>query len=190
MNGTGNYLCIDPGLRGLGAALFLDGRLSSATYIKNPVTEGRGYAAHAALAAQTYAKYACNHCLDTLVIEHPRIYGLRGAQNEGETDPNDLLDLAGVGAAVASYFFDNYGVNPMSGQREIEIQTVFPSEWKGTMKKELMTERIREKLVESGEIERVVSPGKTLEHNVLDACGIGLWKLGRLNSKVYPGATR
>lgn len=175
-----NLFCIDPGLRGLGAALFLDGKLSSATYIKNPVTEGRGYDAHRQLAKAVGAAFYPKVIVRCqMLIEHPRIYGLKGAQNDGETDPNDLLDLVGVGAAVAS--LEWLGA-------VIPVQTVFPSEWKGNMKKKMMTERIREKLEASGEIERVLSVGAK-DHNTLDACGIGLWKLGRLNTKVYPGAT-
>lgn len=183
-----NLLCIDPGLLGVGAALWKPDRtLSVASYVKNPVTTGRGYAAHAALAQQVYREYSCNKYLSKIIIEHPVIYPGQASRANGE-NPDDLLDVVAVGAAIASYFSDNYGTNEYSGRNSIEIVTVKPSEWKGNMPKEKMTERIRAKAEARGDLPRIVGT-KSLMHNVLDAYGIGLWYFDLLNVKVYPGAT-
>ncbi len=162
--------CIDPGLRGLGIASFApQGTLSSAAYVKSPATSGRGYAAHVAL-AQAAWNWWIGPAPELVIIEHPRVY-----PGMSEKDPNDLLDVAAVGSACAALFG---GV----------VQTVMPSEWKGNVQKDVMTERIRSKLTPY-EIARVEGP-KHLIHNALDAAGIGLWHFKRLNQKVYPGATR
>lgn len=158
-------LCVDPGLRGCGAALFDGGFLVNAAYVENPVTHGRGYKAHSEMGCAVSRWIAKD--VDRLIIEHPRVYP-GSAQQKG--DPNDLLDVAAVGAAVASWC--NYR----------ETETVFPSEWKGQVPKETMTERIRRSL---SDIERhnIAKCKASLMHNVLDACGIGLWRLGRINRR-------
>ena len=162
-------LCIDPGLRGLGIAAFsMEGELTSASYVRNP-TEGRGYKAHADLAQAAWRWWdgpTPNH----LIIEHPRVY-----PGMSEKDPNDLLDVVAVGSACAVLF----GAE--------KLHTVMPSEWKGNVKKDVMTERIRSKL-SPYELGRVEGP-KHLIHNALDAAGIGLWHFKRLTARVYPGAT-
>lgn len=165
-------LFIDPGLRGVGAALFDGPVLTRASYVKNPVEHGRGYFAHASLAHAVRAAYP--HDV-RVFIEHPRVY-----PGMPETDPNDLLDVVAVGSAIASQYF---------GAPSVEmVKTVFPSEWKGTVKKEVMTERIYKKLTPE-ELLCIEQCPRHLFHNVLDAVGIGLWHFRRLNHKQYPGAT-
>lgn len=161
-------ITIDPNLRGCGVAHWRNGVLIRAEYVKNPCESGRGYEAFVALAV------AVGQSADTskqVLIEHPRVY-----PGTPKTDLNDLLDVCGVGAAVA-LALRNFG----------PVQTVFPSEWKGTMKKAAMLDRIREKLtdVESAVVQKT---NKSDTEDVLDAIGIGLWKLGRLNRVTYPGA--
>lgn len=164
-------LFIDPGLRGVGAALFEGPHLARASYVKNPVEHGRGYFAHSSLAHAVRAAYPPDV---RVFIEHPRVY-----PGMPETDPNDLLDVVAVGAAIASQYHAS----------AVEmVKTVFPSEWKGTVKKEVMTERIHKKL-SPDELARIEPCPKHLLHNVLDAIGIGLWHYRRLNHKQYPGAS-
>lgn len=159
-------LCVDPGLRGCGVAVFDGGFLINAAYVENPVTHGRGYKAHSEMGEAV--SFWLDKGADRVIIEHPRVYP-GSAQQKG--DPNDLLDVVAVGASVASW----------CNSREIE--TLFPSEWKGQVPKEVMTERIRRAL---SDIERlnIQKCKASLMHNVLDACGIGLFRLGRLNRKV------
>lgn len=172
-------ICVDPGLRGCGVASFLtkayekdEEGLECAFYVKNSV-DGRGYAAHTALGAavvkdifKTVGPYGA------VIIEHPVIYPK--ATNK---DLNDLIDVVAVGAAVASWV---PGI--------IVPETVFPSQWKGTVQKQVMLRRIKAAL-SPREMAVVQETNKSDTEDILDAIGIGLWKLGRLNKKVYPGAT-
>lgn len=172
---------IDPGLRGCGAAEFyiaLEGgrafpQLLRAAYVRN-LKDGRCYPAHAGMAEAVVdwygtRKVAWNKVEDLLIIEHPRAY-----PGMPKTDPNDLLDVCGVGAACAAVL-----------QNYTRLESVFPFEWKGNVDKKAMTARIESKLT-LHELEKIEPVGRALRHNVLDAIGIGLWKFGRLNAKVYP----
>lgn len=159
---------VDPGLRGCGVAVFNKGVLLEAQYVKNPNEKDRGPVAHkfmsyavhkVVMGAMQYTIYA---------VEFPRVYpGL------SDIDLNDLLDVAGVASA-----FLNHPYIPTT-----DCRFVYPSEWKGTIKKKIMTERIQNALTESerGLIKSVGSK----DHNTIDAVGIGLHFLGRLNKKVY-----
>lgn len=160
-------ICIDPGLRGVGVAKFDESNrsLSFAQYVKNPCERGRGYGAHYDLAIEL-REYGYTGGL--VIIEHPRIYP--GMPNK---DLNDLLDVVAVGAACAVALNPSY------------VVTVFPSEWKGTVKKSVMLERIR-KALSPEELARCEFTNKSDDEDLLDAVGIGLWRLGRLNKKVYP----
>lgn len=159
-------LCVDPGLRGCGVAFFRAGTLIRAGYVTNPVIEGRGYAAHKMMGLAVVELYGYVG-LSRLVMEHPRIYP-GAAQQKG--DLNDLIDVACVGAAIAS----NYPVT--------ETETLYPADWKGNVPKEVMTARISRAIAneERAGIEKCYA---SLTHNVLDAIGIGLFKLGRINKK-------
>jgi hypothetical protein len=164
-------ITIDPNLRGCGVARWERGALVRAEYVENPHTEGRGYKVIADLAEAVHTSTCFIHgdreC--PIIIEHPRVY-----PGMAKVDLNDLLDVMGVGAAVAA-------------KRWAYVQHVFPSEWKGTMKKAAMLERIASKLTDA---ERAVvqKTNKSDTEDILDAVGIGLWKLGRLSTKIYPGA--
>lgn len=168
-------ITIDPNVRGCGVAGWAkaDGTFLWAAYVKNPYLKPkeRSYARDSALAEEVY-----RHCVvggmddkTVLIIERPRVY-----PGMPQTDLNDLIDVATVGAAVAAY-----GMAPML--------TVFPSEWKGQVPKKTMLSRIWEKLTPE---ERLVvqKTNKSDTEDILDAIGIGLWHFGRLNITKYPGA--
>lgn len=171
-------LCIDPGLRGCGVALFHGREVLVADYVKGDLEESH-YFAHSILAsrvrfwAETHAG-AYKECFSHIIIEHPRIY-----PGVSEKNPNDLLDVVAVGAACGA-LLQEIGPFPT---------TVFPSEWKGTVKKSVMTERIK-KALSPEELKRCRFTNKSDDSDMLDAVGIGLWHLGRLNKKVYPGASK
>ena len=97
-----------------------------------------------------------------------------------KTDLNDLLDVVAVGAAVVTAVAEKYPF--------IDVKTVFPSEWKGNMPKRAMLERIQSKLSKTDE-SNVAWTNKSDNEDILDAIGIGLWHFGRLNTKLFPGAT-
>jgi hypothetical protein len=98
--------------------------------------------------------------LDVLV-EVPRIYPYNR-----KMQPNDLIDLAFVAGAVSTV-----------GQ---SVETVLPVDWKGQTPKDVCHERLLARLsrdellvVQAG----VAGVPESLQHNVLDAIGIGRWKI-------------
>jgi len=160
------FATVDPGLRGCGVAIFKGGNLSGALYVPNSITDGRGYNAHAAMGAEVHS-YLFASITGKIIIEHPRIYP-GSAQQKG--DLNDLIDVACVGAAISAMF-------PVG-----TVETVFPADWRGQVPKEVMTERIS-RAISNDERRGIEKCYASLMHNVLDAIGIGLWKLGRINQK-------
>lgn len=165
-------LAIDPGLRGVGLAKFSDGLLYWAGYIRNPDKKGRGPAAWDAMLreAANFVDDVATAGLVELAVELPRVYP------KMKTDPNDLIDLAGVlGCLVANCYSQKpagYKFNP------VKITTYAPSDWKGQVPKDIMNARVWAKLSddEKSSVQRVGAK----DHNTLDAIGIGLKALGRL----------
>lgn len=100
------------------------------------------------------------------VIELPQQYAVtKGTKG----DPNDLIDLAALCGTIA-------GALQTSGSR---VAYVRPREWKGQTPKDCTEERARARLQPS-ELARVTLPkAESLQHNVWDAVGIGLWATGR-----------
>ncbi len=165
-------LALDPGIRGCGLACFSDDRLVWCAYIKNSMKKGTGVVACVSM-VEALVNSIADAAIDKLVVEWPRIYQRGGGKSKG--DPNDLRDLCGVSAGLASHYSD------------IEIAHVEPSEWKGQLPHEAVEMRVLQRLSpqELGPIEMeayqkgVKSGGKTFGHNVTDAVGIGLFALGR-----------
>lgn len=153
-------LAIDPGLRGVGLATFESGLLYWAGYIRNPDKKGRGPAAWEALRREVLLHVATLHGVCDLAVELPRVYP------KMKTDPNDLIDLAGVLGCLVGML------------RPQEITTYAPSDWKGQVPKDIMNARVWAKLSadEKSSVQRVGAK----DHNTLDAIGIGLKALGRL----------
>jgi hypothetical protein len=174
-------ITIDPNLRGCGVAIWRDSTLIRAEYVKNPDEKGRGYAAYVSLAVAVgnFLRDAVLFELRTpVIIEMPVVY-----PGMPDKDLNDLLDVVGVGAAVA-HRLEGFGVTK---DGYVPVQHVFPAQWKGNLKKEKMLIRIAGKLSlqEAASMQRT---NKSDTEDILDGIGIGLWKLNRLNTKVYPGA--
>lgn len=148
---------IDPGLTA-GWAQFDDGRLVIAGTFK----DGQEWPVIRAFA---YDKQA-------LVIEVPRIY-----PGNSKGDPNDILELAMRAGEICGYFRD---VNNLT------ITKVYPRTWKGQVPKEIHHGRILAQL-DPAEV-KVLEPHRKrftktnphgLDHNMLDAIGLGLWFLQR-----------
>ncbi len=98
-----------------------------------------------------------------LIIEDPRIYPVTNVR------PNDLMKLANsVGAIVAK-------VNAKF------TKLVTPSRWKKSIPKTIHQKRILRCLSpeEKQILDNCLCP-KSLQHNVVDAIGIGLWHVGRM----------
>lgn len=96
---------------------------------------------------------------DFVVIECPMIYP------RTKVDPNDILVLA-----------IRVGIHIGSAQAAgVDYRLVRPREWKGTVPKAVFAKRILSKLT--------ASEGRilwSLDHNIVDAIGLGLYHLGRL----------
>lgn len=158
-------LAIDPGLRGCGCAVFTEGSkalLWGAGYVRNPLEAGDGPGAWLNMAS---AVFAWSEDINSVVIELPRVY--QGAQQKG--DPEDLIQLAALTGAISERLASAGG----------HIATVRPSEWKGQVPKDIMNMRILSKLSVE-ELAVIKHVGKTKDHNVIDAIGIGMFHLGRL----------
>lgn len=103
-----------------------------------------------------------------LIIEYPRIekFG-RGKQ----IPPDDILGVVLTIGCIRG-----------SLPRPTREDLVRPSQWKGTADGDAMVLHIYSRLTESEK--KIVEPhrlkSKRFDDNVLDACGIGLWALGRL----------
>lgn len=169
-------LAIDPGLRGCGCALFDDGVLRAAAYVRGEgVPEDLLMLARAtALGVQWWVAERTTPYPDRLVLELPQTYGGRASRG----DANDLLALAAVDGAVAVLF-------PLTS-----VQAIRPHQWKGGVPKPksargkyIVQERILERL-SAEEQERITwSKAEKLKWDVADAIGVGLWALGRFGCR-------
>jgi hypothetical protein len=104
---------------------------------------------------------------ERVIAEIPVVY----FRNKQKVDANDLVHLAGVSYAALA-LFGGCGTG------------VTPQQWKGTLAKEIFAKRILSRL--SAYEMSVLDDLKMAEskkHNVIDAIGLGLWGLGRLQAK-------
>lgn len=113
-------------------------------------------------------KEVVSHTLDLVLIEVPRWY-----PRERGIDTNDLLDLSLLAGRYAGHYEMDL----------VPIELVYPRSWKGTLDWRICCERVIEELTPE---EVAVLPRrprkKDVDHNVLDAVGLGLWKLGRFGT--------
>ena len=183
----GWLLAVDPGLIHPAAAAFRCGELAAASRVRVPralaeLDRGERVRQIAALIHGWWwdvIRPTCPHDLfspDLVVAEFPQAYSDR---SKSKNSANQLMPLAAMGVAVAS----------MLG---CEIAAPLPAEWIGQVPKndEAPNEeawnsprgRLIRRRLRDAEIPRVA-----LSHDSVDATGIGLWSLGRLE-RTYPGA--
>jgi hypothetical protein len=99
-----------------------------------------------------------------LVIEVPQIYS-----KMSDVDQNDLITLAGAAGAIVCRV----------GRMFARIHKPNPADWKGQVPKDIMVRRVKGKLTRD-EHARIELPAPSFQHNVYDAVGIGLHRVGRL----------
>lgn len=157
-------VAVDPGKRSCGVAVFEQRRLTQAWLARIPRGGGADLDAVALLARQVL-RTLCTTSVTEILLEWPQIY--QGGKQKG--DPNDLLFLAGLDGAIVSAL-------PYA-----HATAVRPRDWKGTTDPDIVCARIKQIVQEAGESAIIQWPCASLEHNVLDAIGIGLWHLGRLH---------
>jgi len=176
-----DLLAVDPGIRGCGVALFREGRLSrgledmrlaAAAYVRNPLPRGDDPVEQLAMAyaARDWVRRHTgidDATVDRVVVEWPQVY--QGSKQKG--DPRDLLTLAGVDMAIAA-----------SIPARRNVSRYLPREWKGQVNADVMLERILARL-EPEEMARLEACPASLRHNMIDAIGIGLKALGRLEPR-------
>lgn len=154
-------IAIDPGKRSLGWARFdydlHDQRLAACGLLR-----WKDWAAMCGGMLWLYERLGGEQSGE-IVIEVPQVY----QQRHWKGDPNDLVDVALVAGAAGVKFGPT-------------VLFVRPREWKGSRPKKADHALTLSRLSpdELAELDQVDAP-KSLRHNVLDAIGMGLWKLGR-----------
>lgn len=146
-------LAFDPGKRTAAWALFHDGLLSGCGLLRWADGQFPAELPRAIVATQA-------------VIELPQVY-------RGSVNPKHLVEVTVTVGRIAQ------ALGPL-GQTEL----VWPHAWKGNVDPEVMLRRIQSKLDQR---EQNILQGAqvidSLRHNVIDACGLGLWKLNRLGGR-------
>lgn len=161
-------ICIDPGLRHSGVALYEHETLYRAWLAKNPVRKERGPNAWFKMADAIFdswmgfAPFNC-HLLGTLVIECPQIYwGQKGGGNAA-----DIIELAGVVGAVSA---------TIPALTRVHF---LPRKWKGQVPKDTHNRRVMSKL-SAHELPALEPVAASLQNNMIDAIGLGLFHFGRI----------
>lgn len=151
---------IDPGIHATGIAVWLNSNL-----IRTDLVDSKKTGIHAWLEISDKA-WRFSGSTDQLIIEMPQIYDRR---SRSKGDPNDLIQLAGF----VGFLICNNVNNPDN------CQLVRPAEWKGQHSKQITKNRCLATLAEK-EIDNITLPrAASLQHNIWDAIGIGLWYLKR-----------
>jgi hypothetical protein len=109
-----------------------------------------------------------SHPVTILAIETPVIY-----PGKGKIDPNDIVNLSLLAGVLAGAVYARFNC---------PVRFLKPREWKGTLNADIMTARIRDRLIPE-ELVNVQHKSKTLDHNIYDAIGIGLFLAKRLVAK-------
>lgn len=184
-----DLLALDPSVRSPGVAVFRDGLLRYAAKVKVPTEykvcpQGERWQRVAECICDWVRHNAELEFPRTIVYERPQIY----VASKAKGDPNDLIALAAVGAAVvATYQATLYTQYPSTTLR-IKTETPTPAEWagqipkatKGSAKDSPRALRILSRLSDE---EKARVPD---QHDALDAIGLGLHSLGRLGiRRVY-----
>lgn len=184
---AGILLALDPSIRSCGVALFADGVLYGCAKLRG-LDPGVDRVHRCRAMARAVYDFTDGHP-DRIAVEWPRVlpYGAKNATGQ----PNDLFALAGICAAVAtlwpgaevkSYLMDEWPPAPkVSPERKRRGLGPIDSEAFTSPRGKRVVSRLSTD-------ERALVP---MSHDAVDAVGIGLHALGRLEPhKVYPGAVR
>jgi hypothetical protein len=159
-----NVLTFDPGDRAnrknMAWARFFDDRLERVGFVED------GWPATGLLVDQDESVN-----VELVVVEMPCWY-----PRKHKIDVNDLITIAVCVGWVEREYEDR-----------LPVERVIPRAWKGTVPKEVMSQRIYEtlrpeerSLIPLKRGRRASTNATDHDHNLLDAVGLGLWKLGRL----------
>lgn len=176
----GDLLALDPGINKPGAALFRAGKLVAAERVRlDKDLASLPVGIRAARVADTIIRWGMATGMEprALVYELPQIY----QRPKSKGDPNDLIKVALVAANVSGMLRYALGGRDIS----MEVHSPLPAEWIGQCPKVVCSgpeawnspRGYRIKVALAPEELEVVIP----DDNALDAVGLGLWALGRLN---------
>lgn len=103
-------------------------------------------------------------CASLIVVELPCW------RKHSPADPNDLITLARkVGR-----------IEERASECFIPIELVTPSTWKGSVPKRIHNKRVLDALsAKECEVVDAVKCAPSVKHNMIDAIGLGLWRVGR-----------
>lgn len=151
---------LDPGVKAAGVAVFdLDTKALAGAAL------ARGKKSDETVRAALHFVMEFEVFPSEIRVEVPQVYV------KGKGDPNDLIDITYVAGQFSGAFIS---------ADDIVISCVRPRAWKGQVNPDAMIERIKGRLSPE-EMMRVEIPrAKSLAHNIFDAVGIGLHRLGRL----------
>jgi len=166
-------ISIDPGYRACGVSYFDKGVLIAASLIEvkssKDIDPGEQFALMSSAVVNYIESLGVGDTFD-LAIEYPQQYV------RSPTPRESVQRLVGVIGAISS------AVQNSTGGLGVKVTTYTPRAWKGQVPKEIMNDRVRNRLID-GELEKLPEYSKSKMHNVLDAIGIGLKHLKRLELK-------
>lgn len=155
-------VCVDPGLRCTGLAVYLGATLIMAAAVENPHS-GRGPEAWKAMAASVVGLLRLDPAIPKdLVVE--KMVSYPGSP----VRVDDLMELVGVTGAIVGAV-DQCGA----------YTSYLPRQWKKTVPKPIHNKRVLAKLTPA-ESAPLASIRPALVHNAVDAVGLGLFHLGRI----------
>ncbi len=176
-----DLVALDPSVRSPGVALFRERVLIFAGKVSipkvfPPAVDWKSEGSRWQIVAECIVKWCSERDVISpgiVIYERPQIYTM----SKSKGDPNDLIALAAIGAAVVSHYCTRGG--------RPDILTPTPAEWcgqipkatKGSAKESPRAKRILSRL--SPEELKLVPN----QHDSIDAVGLGLFALGRLGVK-------
>lgn len=172
MNKQHMIIAIDPGSKGCGVAVLVNGELQKAYYYK---------------AREDFIWVEGTDQLGDLssvvvFLEKPQVYKKRGIGSSAlKGDPNDLVTISVEGGLLAGRFLEQARTSNFGAPPRCSLETFVPATWKKQLPKEVMQERLKKILTET-ELKRIEKTTAPLMHNVWDAVGIGLWGAKRFHT--------
>lgn len=112
------------------------------------------------------------------VFEFPKFYGARAYKTPGVA--------FSVGNALIREAVTLGGFKQQAAARGMRCEEILPRAWKGTLPKRAMLKVIVQAMTaDERRLVKALGLPASLVHNVLDACGIVLWSVGRLNVRKF-----
>ena len=166
-------ISIDPGFRHCGVSCFQGNTLKHATLVetqsKSDVDPADQFSKMGSAVADYVESLGIGNSFD-VAIEYPQQYQRTPSPRES------VQRLVGVIGAILA------ALQSRTGGLSVRVTSYTPQAWKGQVPKEIMNQRVLGRLIES-ELSSLPAYPKSKMHNVLDAIGIGLKHLKRLELK-------